>query len=142
VPKGLVVLSYDLVSDGEWVVDADVCARVPLPGSDGPEGDGSEKGKGGVNAQVVDVVVCALSLMSTNWVGTVREAWRILKLKYVVLSSITTQYNNFATGIFSRRGELKIAEVSSRFTDMEAFVSLVSAVGFKLRSKVRQKLSL
>lgn len=84
VPRGLVVLSYDLVSDGEWVVDADVCGRVPLPGSEGREGSGSEEGQEGVSAQVVDVVVCALSLMSTNWVGTVREAWRVLKLKCVV----------------------------------------------------------
>ena len=36
----------------------------------------------------------------------------------------------------SVRGELKIAEVSSRITDMEAFVSVISAVGFKLKSKV------
>ncbi|KAI0761705.1 methyltransferase-domain-containing protein [Irpex lacteus] len=108
VPKGLAVISYDLVSDGAFVVEADVCARVPLPGG---EGDDDESGDG--RAQVVDVVVCALSLMSTNWVGCVREAWRVLKLK----------------------GELKIAEVTSRFTDMEAFVSVVSAVGFKLKSK-------
>ncbi|KAI0092450.1 ribosomal RNA-processing protein 8 [Irpex rosettiformis] len=107
VPKGLVVLSYDLVSDGEFIVEADICAKIPLPGS---EEDMNEED---TNAQVVDVVVCALSLMSTNWVGCVREAWRVLKLK----------------------GELKIAEVSSRFTDMEAFVSVVSAVGFKLKSK-------
>ena len=34
------------------------------------------------------------------------------------------------------RGELKIAEVASRFVALEAFMSLVSSVGFKLRSKV------
>ncbi|KAI0347430.1 hypothetical protein BDW22DRAFT_528534 [Trametopsis cervina] len=105
VPKGFVVLSYDLVSDGEYVIEADICQRIPLPGSEDEEKTDS--------AQVADVVVCALSLMSTNWVSCVREAWRILKSK----------------------GELRIAEVSSRFTDMEAFVSVICAVGFKLRSK-------
>lgn len=87
MPKGLAVLSYDLVSDGAFVVEADVCARVPLPGG---EGDDDESGDG--RAQVVDVVVCALSLMSTNWVGCVREAWRVLKLKYVCLSFQTLPY--------------------------------------------------
>ncbi|KAI0698613.1 methyltransferase-domain-containing protein [Cytidiella melzeri] len=101
-PKGLVVISYDLVSDGDFVVEADICARIPLPGSENEDG-----------AQVADVVICALSLMSTNWVGCIREAWRILK----------------------PRGELQIAEVTSRFTDMEAFTSVVSSVGFKLKSK-------
>ena len=36
-----------------------------------------------------------------------------------------------------RRGELRIAEVASRFTDVDAFTSLVASIGFKLRSKVR-----
>lgn len=67
------MLSYDLVSDGEFVVEADICQRIPLPGSeDGVKTDG---------AQVADVAICALSLMSTNWVGCVREAWRVLKPK-------------------------------------------------------------
>ena len=76
VPKGLVVLSYDLVSDGQFVVEADVCTKVPLPG-------GELENEDEVSAQVVDVVVCALSLMSTNWVGCVREAWRVLKTRFV-----------------------------------------------------------
>ncbi|GJE84964.1 methyltransferase-domain-containing protein [Phanerochaete sordida] len=104
VPRGYTVLSFDLVSDGAYVVAADTCTRIPLPGS---EAEGAD------DAQVVDVVVCALSLMSVNWVGCIREAWRILR-----------------TG-----GELKIAEVASRFTEVEAFVSLVSSVGFRLKSK-------
>lgn len=104
VPKGFIALSYDLVSDGEFVVEADICDRIPLPGSEDEEKNG---------AQVVDVAVCALSLMSTNWVGCIREAWRILK----------------------PQGELKIAEVTSRFTDMEAFTSVISSAGFRLRSK-------
>lgn len=104
VPKGFTILSFDLVSDGAYVVEADICTRIPLPGSETEESDA---------AQVVDVVVCALSLMSVNWVGCIREAWRILKMG----------------------GELKIAEVASRFTEVEAFVSLVSSVGFRLKSK-------
>lgn len=35
------------------------------------------------------------------------------------------------------RGELKIAEVTSRFTDVDAFVSIVSDLGFRLQRKVR-----
>ena len=35
------------------------------------------------------------------------------------------------------RGELKIAEVASRFTDVDAFTSLISSIGFKLKSSVR-----
>ncbi|KAL1738375.1 methyltransferase-domain-containing protein [Schizophyllum fasciatum] len=108
VPEGFAVLSFDLVSDGGYVVAADTCSAVPLPGSEGNEGEKSA-GEG----QVVDVVVCALSLMSTNWPGCIREAWRILK----------------------EGGELKIAEVTSRFTDVDLFIALLGSVGFKLKSK-------
>lgn len=34
-------------------------------------------------------------------------------------------------------GELKIAEVTSRFMDVEEFASLISSIGFRLKSKVR-----
>lgn len=61
VPKELTVLSFDLVSDGAFVVEADICAKIPLPGSEGAEGQKSE-GEG----HIVDVVVCALSLMGTT----------------------------------------------------------------------------
>jgi len=108
VPKGMIVLSFDLISDGAYVVEADTCGKLPLPGSEGLKGEKSE-GEG----HVVDVVVCALSLMGTNWPTCIQEAWRILK----------------------SGGELKIAEVASRFTDAEEFVSLVNAIGFKLKSK-------
>jgi ribosomal RNA-processing protein 8 len=77
IPKGQTVLSFDLVSDGAFVVEADICTGVPLPGSEGME-DGKSDGEGGV----VDVAVCALSLMGTNWPKCLREAWRILKTKY------------------------------------------------------------
>ncbi|KAK7695545.1 hypothetical protein QCA50_000181 [Cerrena zonata] len=104
VPKGLNVLSFDLVSDGNLVIEADTCAKIPLPGTEEDSED---------NGHIVDVVVCALSLMGTNWPICIREAWRILR----------------------EGGELKIAEVASRFTNIDAFVSLVVSIGFKLRSK-------
>ena len=73
------MLSFDLVADGAFVVEADTCARVPLPGSEPSAGDGAGAGEG----QVVDIVVCALSLMGTNWPGCIREAWRILRAQCV-----------------------------------------------------------
>ncbi|KAH9921696.1 methyltransferase-domain-containing protein [Epithele typhae] len=105
VPKGYTILSFDLVSDDAYVIEADTCSRVPLPGSE----ESGEQREG----QVVDVVVCALSLMGTNWVGCMREAWRVLRAG----------------------GELKVAEVASRFTSIDDFVAVVSACGFKLVSK-------
>lgn len=62
----------------------------------------------------VDVVLFCLSLMGTNWVDFVSEGHRILR---------------------SPHGVLHIAEVKSRFTDLDAFVSLVEKIGFKLESK-------
>lgn len=72
--KGVAVLSYDLVSDHKYVIEADICDTVPLPGSEGA-GRGKSTGEG----QVVDAVVCSLSLMGVNWLNCIREAWRILK---------------------------------------------------------------
>ena len=37
----------------------------------------------------------------------------------------------------SRRGQLKIAEVTSRFTNVDAFVALIEFIGFKKTHKVR-----
>ena len=101
VPQGKLVLSYDLVGDGGvpgsrsigegWVVEADFLEGVPLPGRPGGlaavGGEGSQgkkRKKGGQvgdaeGSEVVDVVVCCLSLMGINWVGGVYEACRILK---------------------------------------------------------------
>ncbi|KAG8689450.1 25S rRNA (adenine645-N1)-methyltransferase [Ceratobasidium sp. 394] len=101
VPEGLNVLSFDLVSDGAWVVEADICTKIPLPGS---EQDGEE------GQAVVDACVCSLSLMSTNWIGCVREAWRVLRMG----------------------GRFIVAEVTSRFRDTDLFVKVLSEVGFEL----------
>ncbi|KAF8264962.1 methyltransferase-domain-containing protein [Lactarius quietus] len=110
VPKGYTVLSFDLVSDGAFVIEADIFEHLPLPGS---EGDSDENGKScHGHGQIVNVVVCALSLMGTNWPNCIREAWRILR----------------------PNGDLKIAEVASRFTDVRQFQSLVESFGFKHKS--------
>ena len=76
VPKGFVILSYDLVAANPFIVATDICDRLPLPGS-----EEDEKG------QIVDVVVCSLSLMSTNWLVCIREARRILKTRWVSVTS-------------------------------------------------------
>ncbi|KAI0663179.1 methyltransferase-domain-containing protein [Cubamyces menziesii] len=113
VPKGMTVLSFDLVSDNAYVIEADTCVRVPLPGSEIPLSADQDNATGTGEGQVVDVVVCALSLMGTNWPGCIREAWRILKAD----------------------GEFKIAEVTSRFSSIDQFTSFISSFGFKLQSK-------
>ncbi|WVQ96742.1 hypothetical protein IAU59_003849 [Kwoniella sp. CBS 9459] len=132
VPQGKVVLSYDLVGDSGWVVEADFLEKVPLPGRPGGlthiggSEDGSKKskkGKGGGGgggakgrnasadaSEIVDVVVCCLSLMGVNWVGGIAEACRILK----------------------QGGTLQVAEVTSRFISTEAFVQKVESFGFTL----------
>ena len=125
VPHGLNVLSYDLVPDGVYVIEADICASIPLPGSEPDEGTGE--------AHIVDVAVCALSLMGSNWPKCIREAWRILKPMCVPFFT-PSPHQLEPTMLY--RGRLKIAEVSSRFENVDQFVSLVSSVGFKLKSKV------
>ncbi|KAN0126628.1 putative methyltransferase domain containing protein [Russula decolorans] len=110
IPKGYTVMSFDLVADRAFVVEADIFDRLPLPGSE-VDSDGNEKlGQG--HAQIINVVVCALSLMGTNWPNCIREAWRILR----------------------PNGELKIAEVASRFTNVQQFQSFVESFGFKHKS--------
>jgi ribosomal RNA-processing protein 8 len=86
IPKGYTVISFDLVGDGAFVVEGDIFNRLPLPGYEAGS-DGREESSPG-HAQIINVVVCALSLMGTNWPNCVREAWRILRPKYV-LSLIT-----------------------------------------------------
>ncbi|KAI0068911.1 hypothetical protein BV25DRAFT_1792756 [Artomyces pyxidatus] len=109
ISKGFAVLSFDLVSDGVFVTEADIFGRLPLPGSE-DDGDTGDSGLG--HGQVVDVVICALSLMGTNWPNAIREAWRVLR----------------------SGGELKIAEVASRFSNVAEFNSFISSFGFKLKS--------
>jgi ribosomal RNA-processing protein 8 len=123
----MTVLSFDLVSDGAFVVEADICGKLPLPGS-----EGSESEKSGGEGHIVDVVVCALSLMGTNWPTCIREAWRVLKSGYVCFLPLTGHVSNF---LFDS-GELKIAEVTSRFVDAEEFTMFINSTGFKLKSKV------
>jgi len=79
-PKGYTVMSFDLVADRAFVVEADIFDRLPLPGTE-VDSDGNEKlGQG--HAQIINVVVCALSLMGTNWPNCIREACRILRPTY------------------------------------------------------------
>lgn len=113
-PHGFHTLSYDLVdTDDGWVRGLDVAAigSLPLPGRHAPLGllwDGPE-----ASASTVDVVVFCLSLMGTNWVDMITEAWRILR----------------------PGGELIIAEVTSRLGATgatEPFTELVCAMGFQL----------
>ncbi|KAH8929248.1 hypothetical protein BT69DRAFT_1211861 [Atractiella rhizophila] len=90
--EGYKVLSFDLVAN-EWVVKAQCTEKngVPLP------------------AEIVDVVVCCLSLMGTDWLGMIREAKRISKDK----------------------AKLVIAEVASRMDEVDEFVKVVEEVGWK-----------
>ncbi|KWU47073.1 hypothetical protein RHOSPDRAFT_24175 [Rhodotorula sp. JG-1b] len=97
--KQLKVVSFDLVSQSSYVVEAE-CSSVPLPG-------------GVAGGEVVDAVVCCLSLMGTDWIRMLREARRVLK----------------------EGGVLKIAEVSSRFTSFDDFVKLVKELGFSLANR-------
>lgn len=151
VPQGMTVLSFDLVADGKYVVEADTCSRLPLPGSEsggGVSGDEEEEKEAqeaqeeGVKGEgaggVVDVVVCALSLMGTNWPGTIREAWRILRPGCVLLPIVCDYQFTGLIGKHFLSGELMIAEVASRFTDIDTFAGFVSSFGFKLKKKVRQ----
>ncbi|CAG8507954.1 11073_t:CDS:2 [Paraglomus brasilianum] len=87
------VVSFDL-SGGDRIVKCDI-GKLPMPG------------------ELFDVAILCLSLMGTNYIDFIREAYRILK----------------------KDGELKIAEVISRFTDIDAFVALLSEVGFRLVRK-------
>lgn len=131
VPKGICVVSFDLVSDNGYVVEADICEKIPLPGS-----EGFKEAKSSGEGQVVDVVVCALSLMGVNWPTCLREAWRILKPGWVTLVTLYLIMRLFRIP-FLYRGALHIAEVTSRFTDLESFLNLVGSLGFRLKVKVQ-----
>ena len=90
VPRGVRVLSYDLVDtpDG-WVrgLDAARIGALPLPGHYDPTDPLApaqvppKKGPAKGNAPgIVDVAVFCLSLMGTNWVQMVLEARRVLSV--------------------------------------------------------------
>lgn len=76
IPEGFNVLSYDLVAANSFVIPADICDKLPLPGGEDP----------GDAGQIVDAVVCCLSLMNTNWLNCIREARRVLKSGYAAFS--------------------------------------------------------
>ena len=90
IPKGYTVMSFDLVADHSFVIEADIFDRLPLPGSEVDSDGGEESSEG--HAQIVNVVVCALSLMGTNWPNCIRESWRILRPEYV--SSLIPECQN------------------------------------------------
>ena len=90
--RNIKVLSFDLVSINDRITAANI-KKVPLP------------------AKSVDVVVFSLSLMGTDYVDFLKEAFRILR----------------------DDGRLLVAEVESRFKDQNEFVDSVSQnVGFRL----------
>lgn len=123
VPKGYTVFSFDLVEKLPWIIAAQCSKRLPLPGSVDGTGQSS----------LVDVVVCCLSLMGNDWIDMVREARRVLRKKWVFLRSM----GRLAACLPATcSGKLKIAEVKSRFSDVDAFVEMINSIGFTLMSKV------
>lgn len=55
------IFSYDLIdAENGLVVECDIAKKVPLPNN------------------AVDIVVCCLSLMGSNWIGVINESQRIL----------------------------------------------------------------
>ncbi|CBF70668.1 25S rRNA (adenine645-N1)-methyltransferase [Aspergillus nidulans FGSC A4] len=68
-----------------------------------------------------DIAIFCLSLMGTNWVSFVEEAWRVLRS--------------------DGKGECWVSEVKSRFgkTDISAFVEVFRTRGFVLKSETLDK---
>ena len=83
------IRSYDLVSVKPFIKEADI-AHLPLQDS------------------TISLCVFCLSLMGTNYLNFMREAWRILK----------------------EEGEMIISEVESRSHSWNKFIELVEALGF------------
>ncbi|KTW28424.1 hypothetical protein T552_01685 [Pneumocystis carinii B80] len=90
------VYSYDLVSRNSFVTTCDI-SNLPLKSS------------------TIDIAIFCLSLMGTNYIDFLKEAWRILKMN----------------------GKLWIVEIKSRFMDNEgtAFCTALSSLGFSLVKK-------
>lgn len=104
VPKGYNVLSYDLISANPFIVATDICGKLPVPGSE-VEDEG----------QIVDVVVCSLSLMSTNWLNCIREARRILKKGYVRNIKLRSDFSELYTvTLLEENSKLRKLPVDSR----------------------------
>ncbi|KAJ3417519.1 25S rRNA (adenine645-N1)-methyltransferase [Chytridiales sp. JEL 0842] len=93
-PQLYLVHSFDLASPNEYVVACDI-KNLPLKNEE------------------VNVAVFSLSLMGTNFLDFLTEAWRILK----------------------KGGQLKIAEVISRFPDEKKFIKALESIGFKFISQ-------
>ncbi|KAI8050889.1 methyltransferase-domain-containing protein, partial [Syncephalis plumigaleata] len=86
--------SFDLVAGNERITACDI-ANVPM------------------SDNAADMVIFCLSLMGTNFIDFLREAYRILR----------------------PGGELKVAEVKSRFTSVDRFVKILTSMGFELQHK-------
>ena len=61
----------------------------------------------------LDAAVYSLSLMGSNYVDFLREAYRLLR----------------------PNGTLKVAEVASRFHDLEAWILQLQGIGFRLKAR-------
>jgi ubiquinone/menaquinone biosynthesis C-methylase UbiE len=63
----------------------------------------------------INVAIYCLSLMGTNYIDFLKEAHRVLR----------------------NGGALRIAEVKSRFSDVDEFIASLQPLGFKIKHKVR-----
>uniref|UniRef100_A0A8C3W7D6 Ribosomal RNA-processing protein 8 n=1 Tax=Catagonus wagneri TaxID=51154 RepID=A0A8C3W7D6_9CETA len=95
-----------------WAEEAPAVPE-PRPGAFRPRPPAASRSKVPLEDASVDVAVFCLSLMGTNIRDFLEEANRVLK----------------------PGGLLKVAEVSSRFEDVRAFLGAVSKLGFKVISK-------